>query len=69
MLLDKITAKFQLRLKDRNSAGNILGEALKEVIKNGKEIRDHNIVLGIPFGAPLRGVPGLLPMYAYNNIR
>jgi putative phosphoribosyl transferase len=50
MILEKITAKFQLRLKDRISAGNILGEALKDVIKDRKEKREHTLVLGIPRG-------------------
>jgi predicted phosphoribosyltransferase len=50
MLLDKITTKFQLRLKDRSSAGNILGEALRDVIKDEKERKEHTIVLGIPRG-------------------
>jgi putative phosphoribosyl transferase len=50
MLLDKITAKFQLKLKDRKSAGNILGEALKDIINDEKERREHTLVLGIPRG-------------------
>ena len=47
MVLDKITSKFQLRLKDRISAGNILGEALKDIIKNDKERRENTLVLGV----------------------
>jgi putative phosphoribosyl transferase len=50
MLFDKINSKFHLRLKDRNSAGNILGEALKDIIKNEKERTEETIVLGIPRG-------------------
>jgi putative phosphoribosyl transferase len=50
MLLDRISSKFQLRLKDRANAGNILGEALKDVIKNEQEQRENTIVLGIPRG-------------------
>jgi putative phosphoribosyl transferase len=50
MLLDKISSKFQLRLKDRANAGNIIGEALKDTIKNEKERRENSIVLGIPRG-------------------
>ena len=50
MLLDKIRNKFQLRLKDRATAGNILGEALKDVIKSEKERRESTTVLGIPRG-------------------
>ena len=50
MVLDKIISKFQLRLKDRSSAGNILGEALRDVIKDEKERREHTMVLGIPRG-------------------
>ena len=50
MLLDKISSKFQLRLKDRANAGNILGEALKDIIKNEQERRENTIVLGIPRG-------------------
>lgn len=50
MLLDKISSKFQLRLKDRVNAGNILGEALKDIIKNDQERREDTIVLGIPRG-------------------
>jgi putative phosphoribosyl transferase len=49
MILDKITNKFQSRLKDRTTAANILGEALKDVIKDEEE-RKSSIVLGIPRG-------------------
>lgn len=50
MLLDKIGGKFQLRLKDRVNAGNILGEALKDRIRKDQERRKNTIVLGIPRG-------------------
>jgi putative phosphoribosyl transferase len=47
-IFDKITRRFQLRFKDRQSAGNILGDALKDSIK--KEHRKNCVVLGIPRG-------------------
>lgn len=50
MVFDRIYSKFQLRLKDRASAGNILGEALKDVVKNEQERKEQTIVLGIPRG-------------------
>ena len=50
MLLDKISSKLHLRLKDRAAAGNIMGEALKDIIKNEQERRDNTLVLGIPRG-------------------
>jgi predicted phosphoribosyltransferase len=53
-IFDKITSKFQFRLKDRANAANILGEALKDVIKN-KEERKASIVLGIPRGGVIVG--------------
>jgi hypothetical protein len=34
MIFESISSKFQLKLKDRANAANILGQALKEVIKN-----------------------------------
>ena len=54
VILDKITSKFQLKLKDRAAAGNILGEALKDVIKRDQERKD-SIVLGIPRGGVIVG--------------
>ena len=48
MIFDRITGKFQLKIKDRVSAGNILGGILKDVIK--KQDRSNTIVLGIPKG-------------------
>ena len=49
MIFDKITSKFQLKIKNRETAANILGEALKDVIKE-KEMRTNSLVLGIPRG-------------------
>jgi putative phosphoribosyl transferase len=47
-MFDNITRKFQFRFKDRLTAANILGEALKDIIK--KEEIPNGIVLGIPRG-------------------
>ena len=54
MIFESISSKFQLKLKDRANAANILGEALKDVIKN-KEERKASIVLGIPRGGVIVG--------------
>jgi len=48
LIFDQIIGKFQLKIKDRESAGNILGETLKEKVK--KEDRNNTLVLGIPRG-------------------
>ena len=48
MIFDRITGKFQLKIKDRESAGNILGNALNGIVK--KEDRNGILVLGIPRG-------------------
>lgn len=48
MVFDRLFGRFQLKVKDRESAGNILGETLKEIVK--KEDRNNTIVLGIPRG-------------------
>jgi len=48
MILDTIFNRFHLRFKDRESAGNILGEAVKDLVK--KEDRKNSIVLGVPRG-------------------
>jgi len=48
LIFDRITGKFQLKIKDRESAGNILAETLKDVVK--KEDRNDTLVLGIPRG-------------------
>lgn len=47
-IFDNITRRFHLKFKDRESAGNILGETLKDLIK--KEHRKNCVVLGIPRG-------------------
>jgi putative phosphoribosyl transferase len=54
MIFESISSKFQLKLKDRANAANILGEALKDIIKN-KEERKASIVLGIPRGGVIVG--------------
>ncbi len=48
MLFDKIASKFQLTIKSREAAASILGEALKDNVKEGK--RKNSVVLGIPRG-------------------
>jgi putative phosphoribosyl transferase len=48
MILEGISNKFQLKFKDRESAGNILSESLKTIIKNDE--RKNTLVLGIPRG-------------------
>lgn len=48
MLFDRILGKFQLKIKDRQAAGNILGDSLKGLVK--KADRSDVIVLGIPRG-------------------
>jgi predicted phosphoribosyltransferase len=52
VILDKIRSKFQLKFKDRVSAGNILSEALKGVVKKDEE-KKNSIVLGIARGGVL----------------
>ena len=48
MIFDRIAGRFQLKVKDRESAGNILGETLKGSVK--KEDSNNTFVLGIPRG-------------------
>ena len=48
MIFNGISNKFQLKFKDRESSGNILSEALKNIIK--KDERKNTLVLGIPRG-------------------
>ena len=48
MILNGINNKFQLKFKDRESAGNILSESLKTIIK--KDERKNTLVFGIPRG-------------------
>ena len=55
MIFESISSKFQLKLKDRANAANILGEALKDVIKNKEERKASTIVLGIPRGGVIVG--------------
>ena len=49
MLFDNLRDKFQLKLKDRTTAANILGDSLRNIIKKEDE-RKNSIVLGIPRG-------------------
>ncbi len=49
MIFDKIIPKFQLKIKSREIAANILGEALKDIIKENEK-RTNTIVFGIPRG-------------------
>ncbi|MGA9841944.1 MAG: phosphoribosyltransferase family protein [Nitrososphaeraceae archaeon] len=53
MLLEKITHRFRLKLKDREAAANILGEGIKEIMI--EERRKNCIVLGIPRGGVIVG--------------
>ena len=48
LILNKIFGKFQLKIKNRESAGRILGEILKDVLKNSA--RQDIIVIGLPRG-------------------
>jgi putative phosphoribosyl transferase len=48
LILNKIFGKFQLKIKNRESAGNILAETLKDVLKN--DARQDIIVIGLPRG-------------------
>ena len=54
MIFESISSKFQLKLKDRANAANILGQALKDIIKKEEE-RKGSIVLGIPRGVVIIG--------------
>jgi putative phosphoribosyl transferase len=54
MIFESISSKFQFKLKDRANAANILGQALKDVIKKEEE-RKGSIVLGIPRGGVIVG--------------
>lgn len=50
-MFESIINKFQLRLKDRISAGNLLAESLKDFMKKERLTDDEDIViLGIPRG-------------------
>jgi putative phosphoribosyl transferase len=48
MIFSRITDRFQLKFKDREAAGNILGESLKNLMN--KEERKNSLILGIPRG-------------------
>jgi len=48
LILNKIFNKFQLKIKNRESAGNILAETIKDVLK--KDARQDIIVIGLPRG-------------------
>jgi putative phosphoribosyl transferase len=53
MIFSRIIDRFQLKFKDREAAGNILGESLKDLINN--EERKNSLVLGIPRGGVITG--------------
>jgi putative phosphoribosyl transferase len=48
LILNKIFGKFQLKIKNRESAGNILAQMLKDVLK--KDARQDITVIGLPRG-------------------
>lgn len=52
-IFDNMRGSIHLKVKDRESAGNILGEALKDIVK--KEDRINCVVLGIPRGGVITG--------------
>src|SRR5919107_2773113 len=54
MIFESISSRFKLKLKDRANAANILGQALKDVIKKEEE-RKGSIVLGILRGGVIVG--------------
>ena len=54
MIFESISSKFQLKSKIRSNPTNILGQALKDVIKKEEE-RKGSIVLGIPRGGVIVG--------------
>jgi putative phosphoribosyl transferase len=49
MIFESISRKFQFKFKDRIAAANILGESLKDRIKNEEEQKTA-VILGIPRG-------------------
>jgi putative phosphoribosyl transferase len=53
MIFSRIMDRFQLKFKDREAAGNILGESLKNSIN--REERKNTLVLGIPRGGVITG--------------
>jgi putative phosphoribosyl transferase len=48
LILNKIFGKFQLKIKNRESAGNILAQTLKDALKN--DARHDITVIGLPRG-------------------
>jgi putative phosphoribosyl transferase len=48
LIFNKIFGKFQLKIKNRESAGNILAETLKDVLKN--DAAQDITVIGLPRG-------------------
>jgi putative phosphoribosyl transferase len=48
LILNKLIGKFQLKIKNRESAGNILSETLKHILK--KYTREDIVVIGLPRG-------------------
>jgi putative phosphoribosyl transferase len=53
MIFRRIMDRFQLKFKDREAAGNMLGESLKNSIN--REERKNTLVLGIPRGGVIIG--------------
>jgi putative phosphoribosyl transferase len=53
MILSRIIDRFQLKFKDREAAGNILAESLKNSMI--REERKNSLVLGIPRGGVIIG--------------
>jgi predicted phosphoribosyltransferase len=53
MVFSRIIDRFQLKFKDRETAGNIIGESLRNTIK--KEEWKDTLVLGIPRGGVITG--------------
>lgn len=53
MIFSRITDRFHLKFKDREAAGNILGDSLKNSIT--REERKNSLVLGIPRGGVIIG--------------
>ena len=51
MIFGRFVSRFQLKIKNRESAGNILAQTLKAVIK--KEDRKDTVILGLPRGGLL----------------
>jgi putative phosphoribosyl transferase len=48
LILDKIFGRIQLKIKNRESAGNILAQILRDVLKN--DARQDITIIGIPRG-------------------